>query len=332
VSARIAGPLQHGSIFTVFNLHQGLDPEAAIEELRAQARQAIKVGFDGVGLSEHHAGFPGYLPNPLQFAGLLLAELPRGFAAALPVIAPLRSIAGLVEEAAWLDARFPGRVVIGLAAGYQEEDFKAFGVAFDERFPLFRDFFKQFGEALSGRSHIESLRRDPALAASVGRIGLAMNTRGLRNVRLAARFNASVSPTQLSVEDYQELFREYKAAGGTGARAVQRWVFLGDPPQDAIETLNRRYADAPGDHTWSNTASLIVPLADHDPKRMASRLLEWLKASDGSALAVRFHLGPMGAEIVREQIARFGAEVVPLLRDGMSELAEAEKRAQEARS
>jgi alkanesulfonate monooxygenase SsuD/methylene tetrahydromethanopterin reductase-like flavin-dependent oxidoreductase (luciferase family) len=320
MTIQASGPLRHASIFTVLNLHMGLDLEAAIDEMRAQARQAIEVGFDGIGLSEHHAGFPGYLPSPLQFAGLLLAELPRGFAAALPIIAPLRSVAGLVEEAAWLDARFPGRVVIGLAAGYQEDDFKAFGVPFEERFPRFRAIFEQVAEALRGESAIENLRRDPALAAATGRIGLVMTTRGIRNVRLAARMGASVSPTQLSVENYRELFREYRAAGGVGARAIQRWVYLGDPPQDAVEALNRGYSEAAGDHSWMDSASRIVPFDDHDPRKLASRLLEWMRASDGSALVVRFHLGPMEPALVREQIARFGADVLPLVRQGLNEL------------
>jgi alkanesulfonate monooxygenase SsuD/methylene tetrahydromethanopterin reductase-like flavin-dependent oxidoreductase (luciferase family) len=313
-------PLKHGSIFTVFNLHHGLSAADAVSELRWQARRAVELGFDGVGLSEHHAGFPGYLPNPLQSAGLLLSELPSGWACALPVILPLRSVAGLVEEAAWLDAAFPGRVVLGLAAGYMEADFVAFGVPFEERFPRFRAMFESVAAALRGESEIEMLRRDPALTEAAGRISLVMSTSGIRNARLAARTGAALSPTQLSEAGYRALFDEYRAAGGTAARIVQRWVFIGDPPTEAIEGLNRGYEQAPGDHSWWDSATRIVPLDDHEPARMAERLLRWMAASQATALIIRFQIGALPAEIVREQIEGFGAEVLPSLRQGLREL------------
>ena len=37
-----------------------------VNQMRAEAQLAEEVGYDGVMVSEHHAGFPGYLPNPLQ--------------------------------------------------------------------------------------------------------------------------------------------------------------------------------------------------------------------------------------------------------------------------
>jgi alkanesulfonate monooxygenase SsuD/methylene tetrahydromethanopterin reductase-like flavin-dependent oxidoreductase (luciferase family) len=320
-------PLTHGSIFVVFNLHQELDPVEAFSELRRQAVRAVELGFDGVALSEHHAGFPGYLPNPLQAAGLLLSHLSRGWVGAIPMILPLRSTGGVVEEAAWLDAAYPGRVVVGFAAGYVETDFTAFGVPFETRFPLFRKMFEEVAHGLRGESSIEMLRRDPAVAAAAGRVGLAMSTSGMHNARLAARLDAALVPTQLSEEGYRELFRVYRAAGGDGARVVQKWVYLGDPPTSSMEALNEGYRDVPGDHSWWTSSSRIVPMDDRDPARMADRILAWVRASDASALAIRFQIGPLPAEDVRGQIERFGSEVLPILRNGMREVAAAEKGA-----
>jgi alkanesulfonate monooxygenase SsuD/methylene tetrahydromethanopterin reductase-like flavin-dependent oxidoreductase (luciferase family) len=320
-------PLTHGCIFVVFNLHHELDPAAAFAELRRQAVRVIELGFDGVALSEHHAGFPGYLPNPLQAAGLLLSALPHGWVGAIPIILPLRSPVAIVEEAAWLDAAYPGRVVVGFAAGYVEADFTAFGVPFDTRFPLFRKMFAEVAAGLHGESGVEMLRRDPAVAAAVGRIGFAMSTSGKQNARLAARLGAAIVPTQLTEAGYRELFSEYKAAGGAGARVVQKWVHLGDPPTSSMEALNQGYRDAPGDHSWWTSASRIVPMDDRDPARMADRILAWVRASDASALAIRFQIGPLPAEAVRGQIERFGAEVLPALRQGLREIAAAEPAA-----
>jgi alkanesulfonate monooxygenase SsuD/methylene tetrahydromethanopterin reductase-like flavin-dependent oxidoreductase (luciferase family) len=310
-------PLREGSIFAVFNLHYGLEPTAALEELRHQARLAVELGFDGVGLSEHHAGFPGYLPSPLLFGASLLAELPRGFYAALPILLPLRFVAGVVEELAWLDARFPGRVVAGFAAGYYEDDFEAFGVPFADRFPRFRRMFEQVAVELRGEGRIENQRRDPAVAQARGRIGLVMNTSGPRNAQLAGRLGAGITPVQMSVDDYRELFRTYRAAGGRGPIIVQRWVFLGDPPLGAIDKLNDTNESPTGDHGWRTNDSRIIPLDDHDPERMAERLIEHVRAIEATALCIRWHLGPLEPAVVREQIDRFGREVLPLVRQRM---------------
>ena len=48
------------------------DANARIDDLLSQARAAEAAGFDGVCVSEHHLGFPGYFPNPLQAVSWIL--------------------------------------------------------------------------------------------------------------------------------------------------------------------------------------------------------------------------------------------------------------------
>src|SRR5436189_3756239 len=108
--------------------HLELDAPGVIEEMRTQGAAAASSGFDGVMTSEHHGGFAGYLPNPLQCAGFLLDAMPRGWAAACPLLAPLRPAALIAEETAWLAARHPGRVALGLAAGALASDFEVMGL------------------------------------------------------------------------------------------------------------------------------------------------------------------------------------------------------------
>ena len=91
--------------------------------MRAQAALGRQAGFDGMMTSEHHGGFGGYLPNPLQLTGFLLDAMPDGWAAACPLLLPLRPAALVIEEAAWLAARFPGRVGLGVATGSLQADF-----------------------------------------------------------------------------------------------------------------------------------------------------------------------------------------------------------------
>src|SRR5215813_13332412 len=100
-------PFAPGSVSLRAYPHAGLDAVATIAELRVQAALAAHAAFDGVMTSEHHAGFAGYLPNPLQLAGFLLDAMPSGWAAPCPLLLPLRPTALVIEEIAWLAARHP---------------------------------------------------------------------------------------------------------------------------------------------------------------------------------------------------------------------------------
>src|SRR5207248_7780092 len=110
-----------------------LPASGIIDELRTQAALAVASGFDGVMVSEHHGGFAGYLPNPLQQAGWALEAMPHGWAAACPLLLPLRPAALVAEEVAWLAARFPGRVGLGVAAAALAIDFGVTDMSIDER-------------------------------------------------------------------------------------------------------------------------------------------------------------------------------------------------------
>ena len=52
----------------------GGSPAAQAADVLESGALAEEVGFDGVTMSEHHNGFPGYLPQPLLMCGLVLAR------------------------------------------------------------------------------------------------------------------------------------------------------------------------------------------------------------------------------------------------------------------
>ena len=132
--------------------------------MRAQAPLGRESGFDGVMTSEHHGGFAGYLPNPLQMAGFLLEAMPGGWAAACPLLLPLRPAALVIEETAWLAARFPGRVGLGVAAGSLQADFDILETNKDDLVARFAAGLTRVSNALSG-SDAGDLAGDPAVAA-----------------------------------------------------------------------------------------------------------------------------------------------------------------------
>ena len=81
----MSAPFAPGSVSLRLYPHNDLDAVAIVDELRAQASLAVEHGFDGVMTSEHHGGFHGYLPNPLQAAGWCLEAMTGGWAAPCPL-------------------------------------------------------------------------------------------------------------------------------------------------------------------------------------------------------------------------------------------------------
>ena len=109
-----SSPFGAGSVSIRLYPHNELPAGAIVRELCAQAAVALGHGFDGVMTSEHHGGFAGYMAQPLQMVSFILEENATGWVAAAPLLLPLRSTALVAEEVAWLQARHPGRVGLGV--------------------------------------------------------------------------------------------------------------------------------------------------------------------------------------------------------------------------
>jgi alkanesulfonate monooxygenase SsuD/methylene tetrahydromethanopterin reductase-like flavin-dependent oxidoreductase (luciferase family) len=157
-------PFAPGSVSIRLYPHNELGAEAIVDELCTQAALALQSGFDGVMTSEHHGGFAGYMAQPLQMASFVLEEQPRGWAAAAPLLLPLRSTALVAEEVAWLQARHRGRVGLGVAAGALPLDFEATGVSQAESVDRFKSELPRLVAMLRGED-LGQLDGDPALLA-----------------------------------------------------------------------------------------------------------------------------------------------------------------------
>ena len=73
--------------------HNDLDAPSIVREVCAQGKLALEGGFDGVMTSEHHGGFAGYMPLPLQMVSFILEDTDRGWGAPCPLLLPLRPTA-----------------------------------------------------------------------------------------------------------------------------------------------------------------------------------------------------------------------------------------------
>ncbi|MCU1375305.1 MAG: luciferase-like protein, partial [Actinomycetia bacterium] len=225
----MTAPLAPGSISLRLYPHLDRPAPEIVEELRAQARLAAEHGFDGVMVSEHHAGFYGYLPNPQQAVGWCLEAMATGWAAASPVLLPLRVPTIVAEEAAWLNARFPGRVGLGVAAGGLPVDFELLDMPMDELATRFTAGMERVTALLRGDDGGDGMVGDPAIAACASvPIPVTSAVNSNTSVKRAARLGAGIIIDSLTaIERCREIISLYKESGGTGAAILIRRAWLG---------------------------------------------------------------------------------------------------------
>jgi alkanesulfonate monooxygenase SsuD/methylene tetrahydromethanopterin reductase-like flavin-dependent oxidoreductase (luciferase family) len=306
-------PFGPGTISLRLYPHNELPAEAIVEELCLQAGLALDSGFDGIMTSEHHGGFAGYMAQPLQTASFVLEQHATGWAAPAPLLLPLRSTALVAEEVAWLRARHPGRVGVGVAAGALPLDFEIAGVPQSEAVDRFKSELPRLvamlrGEELGGLEGdpaLHSCRDDPVpvLSAAVSESAVAR----------AARCGAGILMEGMSApRRLARLTRAFAEAGGTGSKVLIRRVWLGRM-SDRLVTSQRAvyesYAGRVGAFGQDQT------IASDDPAEIADRLVAAVEEVGADALNLRVQLPGVAHEQVREQISGLGTAVLGRLRE-----------------
>ncbi len=292
--------------------HNDLPATDVVAELVAQAGLALDVGFDGVMTSEHHGGFAGYLPNPQQMSSFILDDHRRGWAAACPLLLPLRPTALVAEETAWLAARHPGRVGLGVAAGALPLDYEVTGTDRASAPAHFAAELPRLVAMLQGRD-LGQLAGDPALAGCrahpVPVLSAAVSSTAARR---AAVVGAGILMEGMSdTERLTRLTRAFDEAGGVGAKVLIRRVWLGAQPSELVDRQRQIYDGVTGDPAAFGADQTLV--AD-DPFDLAERLATVARAVGATSLDLRVHLPGVPPEAAREQIAELGTSVLPRLR------------------
>lgn len=311
-------PFAPGSVSLRLYPHS-LPPSELARELVDQARLAEAVGFDGIMTSEHHAGFPNYLPTPLLAASWVLAATERIWAAPAPILLPLKRWEHVVEDLAWTAARHPHRVGAGFASGAIVEDFTLSGVSFEDRNQIFRQQLPPTIEALAGRA-TGLVARDAAVKAlSDQPVPVLIATQGPKNGARAGRLGAGILfDSIVGIERATEVSRAHRDAGGD-RRVLIRRVWVGEPPDDEVRRQMDRYRAVSSAETVAHWAADGGLVTDTDPSALAERLAEQLQAAHCDALNLRvFHAG-IDPATCRAQIDRLGHEVLPHLRQSVAD-------------
>lgn len=294
-------PLANGSVSLRLYPHD-LPAINQVAVIAAQAARAIEFGYDGVMVSEHHADFPGYLPNPAQLAGFLLEAMPSGWAAPCPLLLPMKPYALVVEELAWLEAAHPGRVGAGFAAGALPVDFELAEVPFDEIVTRFKEALPRVVTALRGADPTP-LGSDRAVARLADDpLPMVVATQSPAAVRRAAGLGLGILFDSLqTAEVTARLCGAYREAGGTGPRIAIRRVWIGEPPKaEMAEQMAhyRSYAPESAMKNWD--ADQLVVGADET--EAADRLADFLAAADCDTVNVRVHVKGLAPDVVDDQL------------------------------
>lgn len=101
--------------------------ERLYEQTLEQISWAEDLGFDSVWLTEHHFCADGYTPSPLVLAGAIGARTRRLRIGTNLMLITLANPIRLAEDAATVSLLTGGRFDLGVAIGYREMEFDAFG-------------------------------------------------------------------------------------------------------------------------------------------------------------------------------------------------------------
>jgi alkanesulfonate monooxygenase SsuD/methylene tetrahydromethanopterin reductase-like flavin-dependent oxidoreductase (luciferase family) len=212
--------------------------EARWSDLAAMARTADEVGFDSVWLGDHHLyREEGRESGPWEAWTLLsaLAAVTRRVAVG-PLVActAFHAPPVLARMAATVDEVSGGRLILGLGAGWNEAEFRAFGLPFDHRASRFEEAFEVIrrllaGERVTVHGHFHQVEDAVLVPAPRRRPALMVGTEGERLLRFtlprADAWNTWFESYGNTVEGFEALNRRISALAedvGRPAGEVER--------------------------------------------------------------------------------------------------------------
>lgn len=315
------------------------------------ARAAEAAGFDSIWLSEHHFTDDGYLSALFPLLGALSLATERLMLGTSAMLAPLHQPLRLVEDAVAVQLLSRGRLVLGLALGYRDEEFELLGAPRDRRVGRLLDAVELLRAACDPQRPARFDHRGRTVAFE----GLALEPRpevtppvwlggwSQNAMRRAARHGDGCILAAGGLDDVTERVRliedERRRAGLQGRFGYQLplfgWIGDGEPPAEltrGMEHLLSRYGEwysSSSDLEGGRAVGEMVRALQSSPEAIDSIGFvhgdadEWIRAlrpyeelfGAGEAhVTIRLTYPGMPAALSREAIERFGRQVVPAFR------------------
>jgi alkanesulfonate monooxygenase SsuD/methylene tetrahydromethanopterin reductase-like flavin-dependent oxidoreductase (luciferase family) len=258
------------------------------------------------------------VPTPILVTSVLLARTRAIWAGPGPGILPLRNATTVAEDLAWLACAYPGRIGAAFVPGYQQRDFEAVGVGFDQRRAVFWNALDRVGVDLRGADSpiaddpaVHQLR--PAGVPLLAGVGGPVGARRAAEVGVGMLLMSLRPPDELAV-----LVGKYRAHGGTGPIVLIRRVSLHEGAVGLARSLTA-WQGASAGATWLSAAD--EALVTGSPQEVAASLVAAARHAGATALNLRLDAYSEGtADAARRQIAELGASVLPALRAALAEL------------
>ena len=330
-------------------LFTGQVPPGSPRSLNQEYRDILRLselaersGFDSVWVSEHHGAADSYLPSLTVLLGAIAAVTERVGLGMGVALAPFQHPLRFAEDCAVVDQLSGGRLVAGLAPGWREEEFRAFGVPMGERvrrttelLSVCRLAWTEERFSFEGRHfRFEQVAVTPKPAHPIPVfLGGFVEKAAARAGRLGDGFLAS--------RNRLDRFQQLLAAFDEGARSASR-----DPERLLVGFLHNAWVSADGSTpesvyagawhqlgtylAWESTDRPGAPYrlspldrrlveertARGTPNQVIAALGEWVKAIGSRRLTavVRLHYPGMTYEEAAPAVELFGREVIPALK------------------
>ncbi len=338
--------LDIGLMFSFRNPAQWRRPFAEVyaEELRL-IRDAERLGYDTIWLTEHHFADDGYSPSVVTIAAAIAAVTERVRIGFNLLLLPLHNAIRVAEDVATLDVISNGRIDVGLGQGYATHEFNGYGIDRAERLGRFVEGLDVLrglwtGESFSyaGRHYdIENARLVPPPVQEPMPVWIGATSES--GVRRAGRRGANL--LGLTSTHLQRVYEDARREVGLSVEAAKvlqlHWTHVAPSTDQAWEeaaphfhhllSVYAQWANESGDADKGGPKTLI-PAVDElrDPARRlmfqpvfgdAGTVSAGLRASMAKVRTTHVGLGVlpgMDPATIRRSMELFAHEVAPTLR------------------
>ncbi|OAI41280.1 hypothetical protein AYO38_03995 [bacterium SCGC AG-212-C10] len=200
---------------------------ATPDALRAMARAIEDIGFDSIWVSDHIIvpSGSGYIPEmmtePLAVLAFLAAETRHVTLGTSVLIVPYRDPVFSAKFLSSVDFLSNGRLVVGVGAGWLEQEFQALSIPFAERGPrtdeylkVYRNLWETETSSFSGKwKNYTDMRMFPKSApARRGPIPIWVGGNGPASIRRAGELGDGWHPINLGTQEFAGYVAKYRAA------------------------------------------------------------------------------------------------------------------------